>query len=232
MGTTSPGLRVEGLTFAYGPDRDVLSDARLAVLPGQVHCVLGGSGCGKTTLLRLIAGLEVAQAGTLSVDGKVLSSPTVHVPPEHRPVGMVFQDFALFPNRSVLKNVTFGMRGLDRSARRRRAHDLLRRVGMGEYADRMPDTLSGGQLQRVALARSLATEPSVMLLDEPFSSLDTDLRASVRAELLGVLRASDVATVMVTHDPAEAEAVADAITRLGSEAKGDALGGDRTHRED
>ena len=212
------GLLTEGLSFAYRGGERLFEWTGLRVEPGRVHCVLGPSGCGKTTLLRLIAGLERIQAGSISVDGRLLGAPDLHVPPEQRPVGMVFQDFALFPNRSVIANVTFGMRRASRSSRRQHALRLLESVGMAEFAARMPHTLSGGQLQRVALARSLATGPSVMLLDEPFSSLDSELRSQVRGELLGVLRNAGVATLMVTHDPREAEAVADGITRLSAPA--------------
>jgi len=210
-------LRLRGVRFAYGCGPLVHADVDLEVAAGEVHCVLGPSGCGKTTLLRLVAGLERVAAGTIEVAGRTVADARRHVPPERRRVGIVFQDFALFPNLSVRRNVMFGLRDGRRRARRAAAERLLDRVGMLGCADRMPHTLSGGQQQRVALARALAAGPEVMLLDEPFSSLDAELRARLRGDLLGVLRGAGVATLMVTHDPAEAAAVADRSTWLGGE---------------
>lgn len=214
------GLRLEGLCFRYSRRCAVLREVNLYVGPGQVHCVLGPSGCGKTTLLRLIAGLERVECGSISINGREVAGSGVHTVPERRGVGIVFQDLALFPTMSVGRNVEFGMRGVRRRDRRERAAALLERVGLPGYSKRMPHTLSGGQQQRVALARSLAAEPKVMLLDEPFSSLDTDLRKQLRGELLGVLRASGVATLMVTHDRDEAREVADGISGLCCDGAG------------
>ncbi len=207
-------LEITDLEFGYGRGPAVIDSCRLSVASGEVHCVLGCSGGGKTTLLRLIAGLERSRSGTIAVDGDVIEGPGVHRPPERRPVGMVFQDFALFPNRSVRGNVMFGMRGLPRRERTARADEHLDRVGMLDFASRMPHTLSGGQQQRVAIARSMARGPRVMLLDEPFSSLDTETRIEVRSQTMSVLREAKVATVMVTHDPTEAEAVGDRTSWL------------------
>ena len=209
------GLRIERLSFGYAGGRPVIRDLNLEVRAGQVHCVLGPSGCGKTTLLRLVAGLERLDRGAIAIGGRTVADERLHTPPERRSVGMVFQDHALFPNLSVRKNVLFGMRRHRRSTRRAAAEQLLEQVGMAPFADRMPHTLSGGQQQRVALARALASDPSVMLLDEPFSNLDAELRADLRRGLLAVLRRANVATLMVTHDPAEADAVADQVTWLG-----------------
>jgi len=207
-------LRVRELCFAYNPNEPVLEHVNLDVRQGEVHCILGPSGCGKSTLLRLVCGLERVHSGTISVSGSVVADRSCHVPPERRPIGMVFQDLALFPHKTVRNNVLFGIKRGHRRARHRIADQLLERVAMSQFADRMPHTLSGGQQQRVALARALATTPEVMLLDEPFSSLDANLRAQLRDELLDVLRTADVATLMVTHDPSEASAVADEVTWL------------------
>lgn len=211
-----PRLEVRHIRFGYRARCQVLDNVSLRVDAGEVHCLLGRSGCGKTTLLRLIAGLERQDAGVILVDGKEVAGERRHVRPERRAVGMVFQDFALFPNLSARKNVMFGMCGVGRAARRARADELLQAVGMGGLGAAMPHTLSGGQQQRVAVARSLAREPAVMLLDEPFSSLDAQLRSEVRTQTIGLLRARGVATLMVTHDPAEAELVGDRVTSLGA----------------
>jgi iron(III) transport system ATP-binding protein len=194
-------LVVEGISHAYG-GRSVLDNASLRVAPGEILCLLGPSGCGKTTLLRLLAGLEPLQQGRILLDGVDLAA----TPPERRGAGLVFQDFALFPHLSALDNVAFGIGG-DRA----RAHEALRRLGMEEAACAFPHTLSGGQQQRVALARALAPRPRMMLLDEPFSGLDTGLRARLREDTRLLLQTSGAATVLVTHDPEEAMFVGDRI---------------------
>ncbi|MBC8337561.1 MAG: ABC transporter ATP-binding protein [Rhodospirillales bacterium] len=182
---------------------------------GEVVCLLGPSGSGKTTLLRLAAGLERLQKGRIVIDEKVVADEDHHVPPEHRGIGLMFQDYALFPHLNVLDNVSFGLFGQAQNQARRRAMDMLDQVGMAHHAENHPHMLSGGQQQRVALARALAPEPKVLLLDEPFSGLDTNLRGEIREETLAVLKASGVATVMVTHDPEEAMFMADRIKILG-----------------
>ena len=219
-------LEIMDLEFGYGRQPSVIESCRLSVASGEVHCVLGCSGGGKTTLLRLIAGLERSRSGTITIDGDVIEGPGVHQPPERRPVGIVFQDFALFPNRSVQGNVMFGMRGIPRRERASRADEHLDRVGMLEFASRMPHTLSGGQQQRVAIARAMARRPRVMLLDESFSSLDTETRTEIRAETMTLLREAKVATVMVTHDPAEAESVGDRVSWLDACCSRENPGGD------
>ena len=215
------GLQVMDLRFGYAPHAPVIDGYELNVPRGEVHCVLGVSGGGKTTLLRLIAGLERAQKGRILIDGQEYTGPGNHHPPERRPIGMVFQDYALFPNRNVLRNVLFGMSGGSRTQRHEEAQAILDRVGISSLADRMPHSLSGGQQQRVAIARALARKPRVMLLDEPFSSLDIDTRKETRAETINILRAAQVTTLMVTHDPGEAELVADAVSRIGTAPKQD-----------
>lgn len=194
-------LVVEGLSHRYGKRR-VLEAASLRVQPGEILCLLGPSGCGKTTLLRLVAGLEAVQTGRVLIDGVDVT----RAPPEKRGIGLVFQDFALFPHLSVLDNVAFGIAG-DRA----RAIEMLRRLGMEDYAAAYPHTLSGGQQQRVALARALAPQPHVMLLDEPFSGLDTGLRVRLRDDTLHLLKLSGAATILVTHDPEEAMFMGDRI---------------------
>lgn len=208
------GLQIKDLGFGYRASTPVLSGYSLQVRPGEVHCVLGSSGGGKTTLLRLIAGLERVHTGHIAIDGERVAGPSLHVPPERRPVGLVFQDYALFPNRNVLKNILFGMTRGARRDRREQALNLLQLVGLSKFATRMPHTLSGGQQQRVAIARALARKPRVMLLDEPFSSLDAGTRYEVRAETIGILKNAGVATLMVTHDPKEAELIADQASSI------------------
>ncbi len=206
----SEGLVLEGLSHFYG-DTAVVRDVSLAVAPGELLCLLGPSGCGKTTTLRVAAGLEVVRHGRVSLGGRLVSGDGVHIPPEHRHVGFLFQDYALFPHLNVSGNVEFGLDGLSRPARRQRALDMLTQVGMADYAGAWPHQLSGGQQQRVGLARALAPQPGLMLLDEPFSGLDKRLRDQIRDETLRVLKANGVATLMVTHDPEEAMFMADRI---------------------
>ncbi|HUG92086.1 MAG TPA: ABC transporter ATP-binding protein [Planctomycetaceae bacterium] len=194
----------------------MLRDVSLSVPLGTIHSLLGPSGSGKTTLLRLIAGLETLTAGRILISGQELAAPGRHVPPERRPMGFVFQDYALFPHLSVRENVLFGMPKMKTAPRRERLDHLLRSVGMLEFAHAMPHTLSGGQQQRVALARALAREPVVMLLDEPFSGLDARLRSEIRQLTLKVLRSERVATLLVTHDPQEALLASDVISVISN----------------
>lgn len=185
----------------------IVHDVSLDLAERETLAIQGPSGCGKTTLLRAIAGLEPEVTGTMTYGGRDL----VRLPAERRNLGFVFQEGALFPHLSVGKNVGFGLRGLAADARRARVEELLDLVRLGGLADRLPHQLSGGQRQRVALARAIAREPKLVLLDEPFSSLDAELKADLRRELFDVLRGRGVAAVLVTHDPEEATAVADRI---------------------
>jgi iron(III) transport system ATP-binding protein len=201
-------LAVEGLVKAFGA-APVLDQARLTAPAGRVVALLGPSGCGKTTLLRCIAGLEQPDAGEVRLDQRVLFAAGVFVPAERRRIGMVFQDGALFPHLSVTGNVGYG---LSRSERRGgRVEEALALVDLAGFGDRMPAGLSGGQAQRVALARALVTRPSVLLLDEPFSNLDTILRVQIRAEVQRLLADLGVTAVFVTHDQEEAFVVGDEV---------------------
>lgn len=206
-------LEFEAVGHAYGA-KVAVEAFSLALAAGEVTCLLGPSGCGKSTLLRLAAGLEDLARGRILIAGEVVSDPGWTLAPERRGVGLVFQDFALFPHLSVGDNVAFGLSGPDRRAR---ALAMLDRVGLADRASSFPHMLSGGQQQRVALARALAPRPRVMLLDEPFSSLDARLREALREDTLALLRESGAATLMVTHDPDEAMALSDriAVMRAG-----------------
>jgi iron(III) transport system ATP-binding protein len=202
-------LRYPGGTLAV----DRLS---VAVAHGEILALLGPSGCGKTTILRLVAGLERPDRGRISIRGQAVAGPGVFVPPEQRGVGIVFQDYALFPHLSVAGNVGFGLFTWVRTARQRRVQEVLELVELAAVAGRQPHELSGGQQQRVALARALAPGPAVILLDEPFSNLDADLRAQMREEIGRILRYTSTTTIFVTHDQEEAFAIADRVGVLDS----------------
>ncbi|HEX6233857.1 MAG TPA: ABC transporter ATP-binding protein [Jiangellaceae bacterium] len=201
-------LVVEGLVKSFGGPR-VLDGLDLTVPEGALAAVLGSSGCGKTTLLRVVAGFEPADAGTIVLSGTKVASPGRHVPPERRRVGVVPQEGALFPHLTVAGNVGFGLgRGRKNAVR---VDELLELVGLAGFGGRMPYELSGGQQQRVALARALAPGPALVLLDEPFSALDTGLRAAVREDVRTALRATGATAVLVTHDQEEALSMADLV---------------------
>jgi iron(III) transport system ATP-binding protein len=211
---TSPYLRALGVTKSF---RDVaaLDGASVSVEEGEALALLGPSGCGKTTLLRIVAGLEKPDTGRVVVAGDTLTAPDRFVPPEQRRIGMVFQDWALFPHMTVARNVGFGLSREEIASGR--VAETLEMVGLGGYQDRRPDELSGGQAQRVALARALAPRPRVMLFDEPFSNLDTELRGQVRADVTRLLREVGMTSVFVTHDQEEAFVLGDtvAVMRAG-----------------
>jgi len=209
-------LRLEGVRHRYG-NTVAVDGVSVAVAAGEVVCLLGPSGCGKTTVLRLAAGLEPLQEGVVRIGGVAVAGDGVEVPPERRGVGLVFQDYALFPHLDVRDNVAFGLTGWRAADRRRRADEVLALVGMTGHSRSYPHELSGGQQQRVALARALAPRPRVVLLDEPYSGLDARLRDRVRDEVLHILKASGSACLMVTHDSEEAMFMADriAVMRAG-----------------
>ncbi len=207
------GVDVVGVDKSFD-DTHVLRAIDLRIDPGESLALLGPSGCGKTTLLRLIAGLDRPDAGSISIGGEPMAGNGSWIPPEKRNVGMVFQDWALFPHLSVAKNVGYG---LDRDQRNNgRIEEALDMVGLGELGDRRPDTLSGGQQQRVALARAIAPRPSVLLLDEPFSNLDSALRVGVRTEVHRLLEQLGVTSIFVTHDQEEAFVLGDRVAVMKS----------------
>ena len=203
-------IRVDGLVRRFG-DVGALDGASLTVEGGEVVAVLGPSGCGKTTLLRALAGFEQPDEGTIEIGGRLVAGPGVHVAPEHRLLGMVFQDYALFPHLTVARNVGFG---LSRRGRQDRVAQVLGLVDLDGVADRYPHQLSGGQQQRVAHARALAPSPDVVLLDEPWSNVDPILREELRAEVTGILRPLGVTVLLVTHDRDEAFTLADRIALM------------------
>ena len=186
-----------------------VKDASLGAERGEIVCLFGHSGCGKTTLLRIAAGLEPIQEGGVELDGETLAVPGRATPPERRPIGFVFQDYVLFPHLTVEKNIAFGLRGV-RNARARIAEQLSA-MGLEGFERRWPHELSGGQQQRVALARALAPRPGALLMDEPFASIDAVLRRRLREDLRGILKSQNVAVILVTHDPEEALALGDRI---------------------
>ena len=207
-------LSVQAVGKTFEPGAPVLRDVSLGIDAGAMVCLLGPSGCGKTTLLRLIAGFEEPDAGTIALEGRQVSAPGRVVAPEKRQVGMVFQDYALFPHMTVAQNIVFGLYRRPASHRRRRLADLLQLVGLEDMGRRYPHELSGGQQQRVALARALAPGPQLLLLDEPFSNLDVNLRRQLRHEMREVLRQTNMTTVLVTHDQEEALSFADHVAIL------------------
>jgi iron(III) transport system ATP-binding protein len=207
-------LAFENISHAFGPDAETLNDVTLTAEPGEVLCLLGPSGSGKTTLLRIAAGIEIQRTGRVLLNDREIAGPSVFLPPEQRSIGLVFQDFALFPHLSILDNVRFGLTALSRDEAKREAMISLERVGLDGYASSYPHILSGGEQQRVALARALAPRPAVLLMDEPFSGLDSRLKDSVRAETLAILRQSRATAIVVTHDAEEAMRMGDRIALL------------------
>jgi iron(III) transport system ATP-binding protein len=207
-----PRLEIRNLVRRFG-GMAVVDDVSLTVMPGQVTCLLGPSGCGKSTTLRMIAGVEMQDSGEIWVDGQLICDTVFRVPPERRAIGLMFQDFALFPHLSVAENVAFGLTG-PRDARRARVEELLNRVGLMRFIDAYPHSLSGGEQQRVALSRALAPRPRIMLMDEPFSGLDNRLRDDIRDQTLEILKQEDAAVLLVTHEPDEAMRMADEIALM------------------
>ncbi|MEJ8846162.1 ABC transporter ATP-binding protein [Variovorax rhizosphaerae] len=215
---TAP-LHIEGLRLAYEGAHGlhtVVDGFSLSLAQGQIGCLLGPSGCGKTTVLRAIAGFEPTRAGSIRLGDTLLSSATTHLPPERRRVGMMFQEYALFPHLSAHDNVAFGLRHMARAERESRIAGMLSLVGLADAARRYPHELSGGQQQRVALARALAPSPDLLLLDEPFSNLDGATRERLVAEVRTILREAGQTAMLVTHNEAEAHALADHMGTMHS----------------
>jgi len=207
-----PLLLIDRLRVTYrGGQAPVIEGASLSLERGEIGCVVGSSGCGKTTLLRAIAGFVGVDDGTIEIAGVVVSGPNFTAATERRGIGLVFQDYALFPHLRVQDNIGFGLRSLGPVERAARTREMIDLVGLAAYAGRFPHELSGGQQQRVALARALAPRPALLLMDEPFSSLDVDLRARLGAEVRQILKASGTTAMLVTHDQQEAFAMADKV---------------------
>lgn len=211
---STPQLIVDNIQVGYA-GKTVVQDVSFQLIPGEIACLLGPSGCGKTSVLRAIAGFEPLMQGQITLHGRVVGSATFSLPPEKRHIGMVFQDFALFPHLTVARNIGFGLQKLSRKQRQQRVDELLDLVELSPARDHYPHQLSGGQQQRVALARAMAPRPDILLLDEPFSSMDTELREQLARDVRHLLRQDGVTAIMVTHDQHEAFAMADQIGVLG-----------------
>jgi iron(III) transport system ATP-binding protein len=212
---TTPVIKCSGVVKHFG-DTLAVYGVSFDLSPGEIVSILGPSGCGKTTILRLIAGFERVDSGEIIIQGQRVSGSTEYVPPERRNVGMVFQEYALFPHMTVLQNVAFGLQGMARLQRDQRLADVIELVRLAGLETRYPNELSGGQQQRVALARTLAPRPVTVLLDEPFSNLDASMRSEMRQEVERILRDNNIATIFVTHDREEAFAMADRVGVMNS----------------
>ena len=211
-------LKIDEISLSFASndaDVSVLKRYSLTLQAGETVCILGSSGCGKSSLLRVIAGFESIDAGAIYLNDTLLSSATHTVAPEHRRIGFMFQDYALFPHLNVAQNIGFGLKKLSTQAREQQVQALLKLVDLEPYAKRFPHELSGGQQQRAALARALAPKPDILLLDEPFSNLDADTRERLIVELRTILKQTGVTTLMVTHSHSEAVALGDRIERMG-----------------
>ncbi|MBF0470027.1 MAG: ABC transporter ATP-binding protein [Gammaproteobacteria bacterium] len=204
-------LQIHNVSIAYG-DNTVINNVSFSLDRGEIGSLLGPSGCGKSSILRAIAGFEPVTEGAIQLQGRIVSTLLDKmVPPEERRVGMVFQDFALYPHLTVAKNIAFGLRKLSSSDQQQRVTELLQLIGLKDHADAYPHQLSGGQQQRVALARAMAPRPDILLLDEPFSGLDVELRQQLAKEIRMILKREDITAILVTHDQQEAFAMADKI---------------------
>jgi len=203
-------LGVDEISVAYD-NNQVVNKVSFSLNKGEIGCLLGPSGCGKTTILRAIAGFESIKNGTISLCDAIVSDTKSNLPPEKRNIGMVFQDFALFPHLSISKNIAFGIRHLSKKDQKERVDQLLKLINLKDYGNRYPHELSGGQQQRIALARGLAPKPDLILLDEPFSSMDTELREELAREIRIILKHENITAILVTHDQNEAFAMADYI---------------------
>jgi iron(III) transport system ATP-binding protein len=211
--TFAARLTFEEVSRRYGATL-ALDRVSLDIAPGEILCLLGPSGCGKSTLLRVTAGVERPSSGRVLLDSQEVAGPNRFVPPEQRGVGLMFQDFALFPHLSILDNVAFGLKSLTRREAKVEARAALKRVGLAHYASEYPHILSGGEQQRVALARAIAPRPSVLLMDEPFSGLDPRLREKMREETLAILHETRATSIVVTHDAEEAMRMGDRVALM------------------
>lgn len=208
-------IKLNNISFQYdNASSETLKNINLELTKGEVLAVVGPSGGGKSTLLRVIAGLEKAKTGEMFLGDKRLFGKRSFVNPEKRGIGMLFQDYALFPHMTVAKNIEYGLIGMKATERKKRVEEVLDLVNLVEYEKRYPHELSGGQQQRVALARAIAPRPTILLLDEPFSNLDTHLLQSVREELFAIIRQIGITTIMVTHNPEDARTQADRVIQI------------------
>lgn len=214
-------VTIKQLTFRYARRQPpVIDEFSCTLQKGEVVGILGASGSGKSSLLRLIAGLELPEKGTIMIDGTTMVNDGMYVDVENRGVGMVFQDYALFPHLNAAENIAFGLHKLKRAARKERVQEMLELVQLSDYAKRYPHELSGGQQQRIALARALAPKPSILLMDEPFSSLDANLKSSLRNEIRHILKKAGITSLLVSHDAADIEAICDRSIRIEKELAG------------
>ena len=209
-------VEIEDLTFTYSRKEDpIINDFSFSMEKGEIVGILGQSGSGKSTVLRLIAGLEMPLEGTIKIAGTTVVGNGIYIQPENREVGMVFQDYALFPHMTVKDNILFGLSRMSRKDRNQRVAEMLELVHMESFEKRYPHELSGGQQQRVALARALAPKPNLLLMDEPFSNLDADLKESIREELGVILKKANMTCIIVTHDRNDVEAICDYSIVMG-----------------
>ena len=206
----APRLRVEKLNWTNS-GKKVISDISLSLFPGEVLCLLGDSGCGKTSFLRLVCGLEKEDTGEIYINEEIISSTKVNVLPEKRPISMIFQDYALFPHMTVYQNIAYGVSSTQKESK---IDKIIKDLDIQNHLKKYPHELSGGEQQRVALARAIAPEPLILLMDEPFSGLDRSLREYIREETISLLRNSQAAIILVTHDPEEAMLVGDRIALM------------------
>lgn len=208
-------IEIEHLTFKYKQtDTEIIKNFTLKIAEGEIISILGQSGSGKSTVLRLLAGLEKPNSGSIKINNITMFDQDTFIFPENRGVGMVFQDYALFPHMTVEQNIKYGLQKLEQREQNQRLNDVLQLVSLTELKKRYPHELSGGQQQRVALARALAPKPSVLLLDEPFSNLDADLQYRIREELKNILKQAGITSIFVTHDREDAKALADRVIIL------------------
>ncbi len=205
-------IKFKDICFKYkGNKLDVIKNLSFSIKKGETVCILGQSGSGKSSILRLLAGLEIPYQGYIEIDGDIMQDSNLYIPPEKREVGMVFQDYALFPHMTVHKNIAYGITHLNRIDRKKRITEVLKLVDIEELARRYPHQLSGGQQQRVALARAIAPQPRVLLLDEPFSNLDANLKDKIRRKLNEIIKKIDITSILVSHDIEDALDIADRL---------------------
>lgn len=208
-------LKINKLHFKYKNSKiDNIENFNMKINKGEIVGILGESGSGKSTMLRIIAGLEKAYKGSISISDNIVYDENKFVEPEKRGIGMVFQDYALFPHMTVAKNIMFGLKEMNKNDKEKRMMDMLKLVNLESHKDKYPHELSGGQQQRVAIARALAPNPSILLLDEPFSNLDANLQEQIRTELKEIIQRANITSIFVTHDKEDAKALADKVVIL------------------